>query len=112
MTSLSRLTNSYRESEVRGYIEEYESHRDKRDTKPGAPLRTLLCLVDVDRCVARLSLKERQAVLLVGKAGLTTRTAGALLGVTSMTMSRRYRTGMERLVTYLNGAYVTEKNQA
>lgn len=102
----SRLRTNYRASEVQAYIEDYEELREKRDTKPGAPLRTLLCLVDVDRCVARLPFKEKQALLLVGKAGLTTRTAGVLVDVTAMTMSRRYRTGMERLVTYLNGAYV------
>ncbi len=107
MKSTSRTRANYREFEVRGYIEEYESYRDRRDTKPGAPLRVLLCLADVDKCVARLPFKEKQAILLIGKAGLAHRTAGVLVGASTSTMSRRYLTGMERLVTYLNGAYVT-----
>ncbi len=84
-------------------IEGYEAVCEIRGTSPGAPLRTLLTLVDIDRCVARLPLKEKQAILLCGQAGLTMRTAGVLVGVNPMTMYRRYRSGMKRLVTYLNG---------
>jgi DNA-directed RNA polymerase specialized sigma24 family protein len=100
-----RLRSNYRDTEVRALIESYEELREKRDTKPGAPLRALLTLADIDRELSRLPRKEQQALLLVGKAGITTRTGGVLIGVTAMEMSRRYQSGMERLVTYLNGAY-------
>lgn len=104
MKSLSRLRANYRSTEVRGYVEELEELREKKDTKPGHPLRTLLYLLDVERCMADLPLKERQALLLIGQVGISQDIAGRMVGVTGMTMSRRYRSGMERLVTYLNGA--------
>jgi DNA-directed RNA polymerase specialized sigma24 family protein len=98
------MRSSYGLDEVRVWIEEYEEFREKVDTRPGRPLTTLLSKVDIDRALSRLGPKEYQAVLLCGLLNLTTRTAGALLGTSAMTMSRRYRFGLERLVIHLNGS--------
>ena len=101
----TRTRSNYRASEVRHLIEDYEELRELRDVRPGYPLRTLLSLVDIDKALMTLNLKERQAVLLCGQVGLTTRTAGVLVGASAMAMSRRYRSGLENLATYLNGAH-------
>jgi DNA-directed RNA polymerase specialized sigma24 family protein len=99
-----RLRSNYRPAEVKDWIEEYEERRENRDTKPGGPLYTLLVLADIDQALKHLNRKEYEAVLLCGMCGIATRTAGVLVGVSAMAMSRRYRSGLETLTTYLNGA--------
>jgi DNA-directed RNA polymerase specialized sigma24 family protein len=99
-----RLKANYRLTEVRDWIEEYEERRERKDTVPGGSLYALLVLADIDTALKRLNRKELEAVLLCGMCGIATRTAGVLLGVSAMAVSRRYRSGLETLTTYLNGA--------
>lgn len=101
----TRKQSNYSPAEVRHWIEDYEEVREKKGVRPGAPLHILLCLLDIERAMKTLNRKEYEAVLLCGLNGIAMRTAGNLMGVSAMTMSRRYRSGLENITTYLNGAY-------
>jgi DNA-directed RNA polymerase specialized sigma24 family protein len=96
---------TYRDPEVRHWIEDYEEAVEFKGTKPGGQLRTLLALVDIDKALQALNLKERQAAFLCGQVGLSARTAGNLIGVPASTMHRRYQFALETITTYLNGAH-------
>lgn len=101
----TRRVGLYSPAEVRHWIEDYEEVKERKGVRPGAPLHILCCLADIERALKTLNRKEYEAVLLCGLNGISMRTAGNLLGVSAMTMSRRYRSGLENVTTYLNGAY-------
>jgi DNA-directed RNA polymerase specialized sigma24 family protein len=84
--------------EVIVLVEEYEALNALRH-KPWIQVR----LMDIDRTVRKLSRPHRTAVLLCGIVGLTTRSAGLLVGESKSTMNRRYRRGMMEILTKLNG---------
>lgn len=89
---------SYDEDEVRVLVEEYEELRDSR-SRAFVHVR----LMDLDQAMHRLPPKLRQAVLLHGQLGLSTRSAGTLLGVSKDTVHRRYHHGLAHLLKTLNG---------
>jgi DNA-directed RNA polymerase specialized sigma24 family protein len=60
-------------------------------------------VMDVERTVRRLPRVYREAILLCGMIGLTTRTAGKLVGVSHTAMRKRYMRGLDVLVIKLNG---------
>lgn len=97
------MRTNYRDRDVRYLIEGYESLKETRDTKPGAPLNALVALADLGTAMHRLTPDERGALLLVGFMGFTMREAASLLGVTAMTVSRRYGRAREEIVNTING---------
>lgn len=63
----------------------------------------LVRLFDMWRAYEHLSKEHRQAVLLVGMLGYSTRQASAMLDVSHTTISKRYNRGIENMLNYLNG---------
>ena len=100
---MTRARANYRAKEVKAWVEEYEELSAKKGTTPGGPLRALLSLLDIERAYKMLGPHEYQAVLLCGLLGVPMRDAAEALGVSAMTVSRRYRTGLEEITNYLNG---------
>jgi DNA-directed RNA polymerase specialized sigma24 family protein len=101
VTSLSPRSN-YTLQEVEGLVEGYEEWQEITHR-----LWVLVRLCDLDIALTKQKQrrpKEYQAVLLVGLIGLDTRTVGTALRVSHDTVWRRYRTGLEWLANYLNGA--------
>lgn len=95
------MRTTYRNSEVRGLIENYTELRDSRDTV-GPGLMILIQLADVWRAFRALPPKEYQAVLLHGLLRHTVRDAEAILGVSKSTLSDRYDSGLSWITRYLN----------
>lgn len=94
----SPKTANYTAEEVEALVEL------KAELDPAAmKLAWLVRLWDLDTAIRRMPPKEYQAVLLIGLVGIDTRTAGNALGVSHMTVWRRYQRGIEWIVNYLNG---------
>ena len=94
---------NYSNREIKWLIEEWEELHGKKGTD-GGRLLLLLKMADISRCMRRLSRKEREAVLLCGVLGISTRSAAILVGVSSpQTMNNRYRHGLASLARHLNG---------
>lgn len=91
-------SSRYSEDEVTVLIEEWGELYYKRH-RP----HLLIRYADLSRAQRRLSRPYREAILLCGMAGLSTRAAGKLVGVSHDTMWRRYRRGLRELTSYLNG---------
>ena len=89
---------SYDEDEVRVLVEEYEELMDSR-SRAFVHVR----LMDLEQAMRRLPLKLRQAVYLHGQLGMSTRSAGLLIGVSKDTIWRRYNHGLAHLLKTLNG---------
>lgn len=92
--------SQYTVNEVRYLVENYErdSHRRKFDLLHAK-------LIDIDRalCLLRyLQPKAYIAVLLVGLAGVDSRTAGVLAGFSHQTMLTRYEHALNTMTNYLN----------
>lgn len=90
----------YTLNEVRYLVENYErdSHRRKFDLLHAK-------LIDIDRALTLLrflQVKAYIAVLLVGLAGVDSRTAGVLAGYSHSTMQRRYEHALVTMTNYLN----------
>lgn len=91
-------TSNYSLEEVVVLVEEYVELSDRR-YKPWLMVR----LLDLERNLPRLSRPYMEAVFLCGMAGLTTRTAGKLVGVSHTTMQTRYWRGVRQLLMKMNG---------
>lgn len=101
--------SSYRDRDVRYWIEGYAEHMEGRDTTPGSPLHRLCCLADIHRAIDSLNPALRGAVLLVALMGYSSREAADILGVSQTTVVTRYQRGREEIATYLNGgSWVSE----
>jgi DNA-directed RNA polymerase specialized sigma24 family protein len=99
----SRSRRSYSSNRVRWLVEDYEELCNIKDVH-GFPLDVLVQLCDLGRALPRLNKGEREVLLVCGIAGVTVRTAGALLGADPVTTWRRYMRALEKLTTYMNGA--------
>jgi DNA-directed RNA polymerase specialized sigma24 family protein len=97
----SRRSN-YTPKDVRVLVTGWEELWPQRGVEPGLPLRYLCLFADLARAIARLGPKEYQAVLLCGQLQLDSRTAGALMGCSLVTMQKRYESALEMLTTDLN----------
>lgn len=93
-----RWRPNYTLDEVEALVEQYEEFTGMRSWS-----FMHVRLIDLDRALAVLRPKERQAVLLCGQMAMTTRTAATFVDASHQTMHRRYRRGIERIVSYLNG---------
>ena len=89
---------NYSLDEVVVLVEEYESLNALRAQRRGIQIR----LMDIDLALSKLSRAYREAVLLCGVVGLTTRTAGRLVGVSHETMRARYIKGLDALYLIIN----------
>ena len=87
----------YTPDEVETLVEEWAALRESR--RPFIRVR----LMDLERNIPRLTLPLRQAVVLHGQLGLSTRVVGDLVGTTDRTIRRRYVNGLEQLMTLMNG---------
>lgn len=89
---------NYSYDEVVVLVEEYESLNALRATRPGIQIR----LMDIDRALRKLSRVYRVAIFLCGIYGITSRSAGKLVGVSHVMMRRRYLKGMDALYEIIN----------
>ncbi|HWV46078.1 MAG TPA: sigma factor-like helix-turn-helix DNA-binding protein [Nitrospira sp.] len=92
----------YSRKRVRYLSEGYRSLRHMKDTKPGRPLSLLVELVDLDIAQQYLTDDEYVTWLMCGICGYTTREAAEFLGVSHMTVSRRYDRAIEVLKSVMN----------
>lgn len=86
-------------------VEAYAEVKERRDVRPGIPLRLLLAVADLDGVMEQLPYRLWEVVLLHGPLGLTTREVGELLSISAAAVSKRYRQAIEELVFTLNGGY-------
>lgn len=96
-TSPPKWRSNYTLEEVEALIEGYE---ELQGVKHKAYV--LVRLMDIDRALPLLTLKQRQAVFLVGMLGMDTRSAGDVLGISHEAVLKRYRHGLVRLTEILN----------
>ena len=82
-------------------IEEYAALREKADTSPRGML-ALIKAADLHYQFETLPEDLWAALLLHGLIGLDQRTAGELLGVSAMTISRRYAAALDEITYYIN----------
>lgn len=94
--------SNYSPGEVEALVDGYEELRARRDTHR-AGLRYLVYLADLDRAVARLTRKQREAVVLHGKVGLSYAECGRRLGISGGAVAARYHHALERLTVLMNG---------
>ena len=87
----------YSEEEVEAIVEGYSELTELR-FKSFIQVR----LLDLERVLRRLSVPYRQAILLCGMVGLTTRSAGKLVGVSAVTMNKRYKRALQEILRQLN----------
>lgn len=93
---------NYSNREIKWLVEDWEELREIRGTDSDGRVLLLVKMADVSRCLPRLSRPYREALLLCGMYGISTRTAGELVGVSAVTMNKRYKRGLESLSRYLN----------
>jgi DNA-directed RNA polymerase specialized sigma24 family protein len=93
--------NNYSQREVRGLIEEREALLERADTNR-AGLRVLVQLADLARALPLLTLKQRQALFLMGTVGMSAFDAGNVLGVSKQAAWQRYTHALVRLTEVLN----------
>jgi DNA-directed RNA polymerase specialized sigma24 family protein len=98
------LRARYSEAELEAVVEGYEELRE-HPNKGWIHVR----LIDLSRAYHILAPEQRQAVLLCGIHGYSTRQAGKLLELSHSTVARRYAAGLDAMKSYLNGDYVREK---
>lgn len=92
---------SYSREELEAVAEGYEELREHENKA-----WILVRLIDLWRAYYNLSTEQRQAVLLCGIMGYSTRQASLLLDVSHTTVAKRYATGLDAMQSYLNGVYV------
>lgn len=96
---MSRLrSGSYSLEEVEALIEGYAELVHLKH-KPAILVR----LADLERAVKALAQKPREAVLLYGILGFSNEAAGRFLGISEAAVRKRYRHGLDYILTNLNG---------
>jgi RNA polymerase sigma factor (sigma-70 family) len=73
---------------------------------PDNPLRTIMCnehLHQLSCAMAQLPYDQREVIMLHFQAGMTLRTIGKSLDISANTAKSRYRYGIEKLRSILNG---------
>ena len=95
---MNQRHGKYTEDEVRELVEGYEELRTLR-YKAWIHVR----LIDLDRVLRYLPRVYREAIVLHGMVGLTTRAVGELVGASHTAVRKRYIRGLQQLVTRLNG---------
>lgn len=93
---------NYNRHEVEALLEEYMALLDL-ERLSGAGLSLIGWKMDMDRAFLHLPEKERNALFVVGVAGMPKAKASELLDCATRTVYNRYNTGLERLVRLMNG---------
>jgi DNA-directed RNA polymerase specialized sigma24 family protein len=96
------VRSPYSEKELLAMIGTYEVLRAQANTSPRG-MRALISLADLDRALARLSMKHWEVVLVHGLIGLTTREAAEVLHISHVAVGKRFRKGIEDALHYING---------
>lgn len=95
---------NYSNREIKWLVEDNEELQEIKGTDSEGRVLLLVKLADLDIGMSRMSRVDREAVLLCGMLGISTRSAGKLVGASKDTMNRRYKRGLESLSRYLNNA--------
>jgi len=93
---------NYSNSEIKWLVEDYEELKHLKGTNSEGRIMFLIKLADLERSLRRLSKPEFEAVFLCGMFGISTRSAGNLVGTSHVTMNKRYKRGLQSLARYLN----------
>lgn len=73
------------------------------------PLRTIICneqLQQLSSAMAQLPYDQREVIMLHFQAGMTFRTIGRSFGISANTAKSRYRYGLEKLSSILDGEVI------
>jgi len=76
------------------------------DSSSDEPLQAIMCneqLQQLSNAMAQLSYDQREIIMLHFQAGMTFRTIGRSLGISANTAKSRYRYGIEKLCSILDG---------
>lgn len=93
---------NYSNREIKWLVEDNEELQEIKGTDSDGRVLLLVKLADLDRGMSKLPRVYKEAVYLCGMLGISTRSAGSLLGVSAVTMNKRYKRGLESLSRYLN----------
>lgn len=95
-------TSNYSRGEVEALVEGYEELVEQRDVDRPRRLRIVHGLLDMDRAACDLTLKQRQAIFLMGQLGFSHRQSAAILGIGHHAMWERYVHAVTRLTEIMN----------
>lgn len=92
----------YRETEVRALIEQYAIALEDRDTTERG-LRQLVAIADLKLAYRRLSLGDKEILLVCGVLNLPNREAAEWYEKSHTWVGKRYRGALENLIYEMNG---------
>lgn len=95
---LSRSLGRYTEDELTALAEGREELRELKK-KSWVHVR----LIDMQQAYDQLPYEQREAVLLCGYLGLSSRVASPIAGVSHATVAKRYASGLKAMAAILNG---------
>lgn len=99
---MTRRGGRYRETEVRALVETYADSLEDRDTTERG-LRTLVAVADLKLAYRRLSLGDKEILLVCGVLNIPTREAAQWYEKSQSWVSRGYRVALENLTYEMNG---------
>jgi len=102
-TSAVLSRDEYTPEHVRHLITEYAALRERADTSTPSRRNALHELADLNRALARLSLKYWEVVLVHGLLGIPHREAAGVLRVSHQAVGKRYRLALEDITYLING---------
>lgn len=89
---------NYSIDELIALTDEWEAWQGLRSTKS-----IHVRMMDLDKALASLSAKQKQAVFLVGMCQLSLREAAVVANVSHSAMWKRYQRGLDAMALFLNG---------
>lgn len=95
-------TSNYSRGEVEALVEGYEELTEQRDVDRKRRLRIVHGLLDMNRASGHLSVKQRQAIFLMGQLGFNYRQAAEILRIEPMSMWARYQHAIDRLTEIMS----------
>lgn len=95
---LSAKVSPYSLDELLVLLYEYEELREI-DNKAWITVR----LIDLWRAYSKLDKERKEAILLMGLFGYSSRTSGFLLGLSHVTLTKRFIAGLHQMQRTLNG---------
>lgn len=101
---MTRRGGRYRETEVRALIEQYAVTLEDRDTTERG-LRALLAVADLKLAYRRLSLGDKEVLLVCGVLGVPQREAGEWYEKSVGWVNKNYRIALENLTYEMNGGH-------
>lgn len=92
---------NYSRTEVEALVEGWEELHQQRDVSRRR-LRIVHGLLDLGRAMPVLTLKQRQAIFLMGHLGFNHRQGAAILGISPSAMWERYEHALTRLTEIMS----------